>query len=57
MTTAPPPDPFEEQWAEIVLNNQDMFTSTPFGYIDPELIEEEVAKFRAYLDETPSAER
>jgi hypothetical protein len=56
MTTAVPPDPFEEEWATLV-EQIGPLDESGFGYTDPDVIEREVAKFRAYLDSTPTANR
>lgn len=36
---------------------EEIFENSAFGYTDPDVIEAEVAKFRAYLESTPSAQR
>lgn len=60
-TIAPPPDPFEEyqrinEMLDEVFVTEDG-SEYPFGYTDPDVIEREVAKFRAWLESTPTAER
>lgn len=53
MSTAPMPDPFEEDWTpELEEEIRSAFDGLPFEFLDDDLIEKEVASFAERLSQS-----
>lgn len=47
----------EDWYPELAKEIESAFEDSMFGYTDPDVIDQEVARFAAFLEETPDAER